>query len=363
MSTVSFYRKPLPSPPATAFNSPDGRRLLKEALLDGCAECFFVLSPVFMTQQEPAFCGLASLAMCLNAMGVDPMRQYRGPWRWFEERHLDCCAPLERVERSGITLGQFRCLAACNGVDAEVVRGATLERFRADAEECAASSGGDLVMVLSYSRATFGQTGDGHFSPFGGLHRGEDRALILDVARFKLPPHWVPVELLHRAMQARDPATGRERGYVLLRRRRGAGAPAPAAHRPSLAVPWERMREATALALEAAERSDGGADAAVAVLDEAGLPRCLVERIPGAEEEAAAAEAGLEGTAALEWATRVAAATQDDPALLALTALAVLPPEVWGGGGAAALPEAVAGEVRGLAHQFVQIHGCRNECC
>ena len=37
-----------------------------------------------------------------------------------------------------------------------------------------------------------GQTGDGHFSPIGGYDAASDQVLLLDVARFKYPPHWVP---------------------------------------------------------------------------------------------------------------------------------------------------------------------------
>lgn len=35
-------------------------------------------------------------------------------------------------------------------------------------------------MIVNYSRRTFQQTGDGHFSPVGGYHEGRDLALILD---------------------------------------------------------------------------------------------------------------------------------------------------------------------------------------
>ena len=55
-------------------------------------------------------------------------------------------------------------------------------------------------MIVSYSRRTFLQTGDGHFSPIGGYHAGRDLVLILDVARFKYPPHWVPLSMLYEAM-------------------------------------------------------------------------------------------------------------------------------------------------------------------
>ena len=60
------------------------------------------------TQDEPAFCGLASLATVLNALAVDPRRAWKGAWRWFHEGLLDCCRPLEDVKRDGINLDQVR---------------------------------------------------------------------------------------------------------------------------------------------------------------------------------------------------------------------------------------------------------------
>ena len=53
---------------------------------------------------------------------------------------------------------------------------------------------------------------------------GELNSLILDVARFKYPPHWVSAERLWEAMSAVDPSTGKSRGWLTLRARsRGAG--------------------------------------------------------------------------------------------------------------------------------------------
>lgn len=59
------------------------------------------------------------------------------------------------------------------------------------------------------------QTGTGHFSPIAGYHTGQDMALILDVARFKYPPHWVPLPLLWEAMNTIDESTGLLRGSLL----------------------------------------------------------------------------------------------------------------------------------------------------
>jgi glutathione gamma-glutamylcysteinyltransferase len=75
------------------------------------------------------------------------------------------------------------------------------------------------VLVVSYDRKGLDQTGAGHFSPIGGYHVGRDLALVLDVARFKYPPHWVETERLFRAMQSVDSATGRARGWMVLRAR------------------------------------------------------------------------------------------------------------------------------------------------
>jgi glutathione gamma-glutamylcysteinyltransferase len=63
-----------------------------------------------------------------------------------------------------------------------------------------------------------GQTGGGHFSPIAGFHAATDQALVLDTARFKYPPHWLPIEVLFAAMQDEDNVTGRSRGWLLLER-------------------------------------------------------------------------------------------------------------------------------------------------
>ncbi|XP_059431960.1 long-chain-alcohol oxidase FAO2-like isoform X3 [Corylus avellana] len=63
-----------------------------------------------------------------------------------------------------------------------------------------------------------GKTGTGHFSPIGGYHAERDMVLILDVARFKYPPHWVPLTLLWEAMDTIDEATGHRRGYMIISR-------------------------------------------------------------------------------------------------------------------------------------------------
>lgn len=113
-------------------------------------------------------------------------------------------------------LQQAACLARCNGAMAELVRFDSLseEKFRATVQEICASD--QQHVIVSYSRKQFLQTGDGHFSPIGGFHEKKDMVLILDTARFKYPPHWVPLAELYQAMAAVDPATGMARGFIRL---------------------------------------------------------------------------------------------------------------------------------------------------
>ena len=78
-------------------------------------------------------------------------------------------------------------------------------------------AGEQVILIASYSRKALNQTGSGHFSPIGAYNREKDMVLILDTARFKLPPHWVPLERLYEAMLANDDATNKPRGFLSIR--------------------------------------------------------------------------------------------------------------------------------------------------
>ncbi|KAG6535931.1 glutathione gamma-glutamylcysteinyltransferase 1-like [Zingiber officinale] len=216
MAVAGLYRRILPSPPAIEFASSEGKRLFFEALQNGTMEGFFKLISHFQTQSEPAYCGLASLSMVLNALAIDPGRKWKGPWRWYDESMLDCCEPLEKVKAKGITFGKVACLAHCAGAKVEAFRTnqSNIGNFRNHVIKCASSE--DCHLIASYHRKHFKQTGAGHFSPIGGYHAESDMALILDVARFKYPPHWVPLSLLWEAMETVDESIGHPRGFMLI---------------------------------------------------------------------------------------------------------------------------------------------------
>ena len=72
------------------------------------------------------------------------------------------------------------------------------------------------VIICSYHRGTLNQTGTGHFSPIGGYNAESDLVLIMDVARFKYTPHWVPLAELYKAMCVTDPSSNKSRGYMCI---------------------------------------------------------------------------------------------------------------------------------------------------
>ncbi|TPX51971.1 hypothetical protein SeMB42_g01740 [Synchytrium endobioticum] len=217
LPTPSFYKRALP-PTCIAFNSPRGKHLFRRALDGGTLESYFPLSMHFQTQSEPAYCGLSSLCIVLNTLEIDPHRQWKGPWRYFDEATLACLRPLAQIAEHGITLSEFTCLAKCNGLSATTHRGDELTRAQfADtvARICARD---DAYMVVAYDRGSLGQSGCGHFSPVAGYDAREHMVLILDVARFKYPPYWVAIDALYDAMLPHDPATGKPRGFAILAR-------------------------------------------------------------------------------------------------------------------------------------------------
>ena len=211
----TFYRRELP-PQLHSFTSDIGKRLFKESLNKGTAEIYFSLSGNFTMQSEPAFCGLGSLVMVLNALSVDPGKRWKGVWRWYSDEMLDCTPPLEQVKHNGLTFHELVCLARCNGLSVVPKRAdkVSLNEFLSDVKRICQSQ--NEYLVVSFSRGALNQTGDGHFSPIGAFHEKENQILVMDTARFKYPSYFVDAVQLYQAMLPLDSQTKLPRGYLLL---------------------------------------------------------------------------------------------------------------------------------------------------
>lgn len=224
----SFHKRVLPNS-LIGLSSPRGKGLFKEALSNGGMESFFPLSEQFITQSEPSFCALTSLAMVLNALNHDPKKTWKGVWRWITEETLQCEFPdscghsLDKVRNGGMSFKEFKSLGHCHNVsiksygireDSDEVT--TIDDFRRQILNISESSQAQSFIICNFSRKYLDQTGDGHFSPIGGYHKDLDLVLVMDTARFKYPPFWVGLERLWESMKLIDEASGEPRGYFVV---------------------------------------------------------------------------------------------------------------------------------------------------
>ena len=194
-----------------SLDSDLGQRLLFESHTQ---QNYVMLSQQFQTQKLPAYCGVASGAIVLNAL--DPSAR---PWNqdtFFTPAAQKIRSPY-LVALLGMSLAQLAALLKSHQVQVETHYAAetTLEQFRTHIKENLARDR-DFVIV-NYERAGIGQVNGGHISPIAAYHEASDRFLIEDVSSYKYPPVWVSATDLWRATNTIDITSLRTRGYLLVR--------------------------------------------------------------------------------------------------------------------------------------------------
>jgi len=202
------------------LREPAGQELLFHS--DARADYGF-LSQDFETQANLSYCGVATLVMVLNSLGVPapPMPNHPGYRFWTQdnlfggpggERFLRA----EQVRREGMTLAQLHGWSSDHGLVVRRFQGnrLSLEQFRQLLREGLRDRGDRLI--VNYLRSAVDQQGSGHISPIAAYDSRSDRVLILDVARYRYPAVWVKSEALWRAMGEVDKASGQGRGLLIL---------------------------------------------------------------------------------------------------------------------------------------------------
>ena len=204
----------------TGFSTRDGEVYFVES---DARAAYFPLADNFLTQKTQAYCGVASIVMVLNALGLPApdVPEYK-PYRTFTQDNVldeqtDKVLPRETLAHQGMTLDQIGGILATQPVHAEVrhASDSSVDVFRKLASAYL-GEGGHFVIV-NYLRKALGEEIGGHISPLAAYDAKADRFLILDVARYKYPPVWVKTADLFAAMNTPDAANGgRSRGFVLV---------------------------------------------------------------------------------------------------------------------------------------------------
>ena len=186
-------------------------------------EAYFPLASNFLTQKTQAYCGIASIVMVLNALGVPaPTTPEYEPYHTFTQDNVltaatEAVLPAEILARKGMTLDQIGGILTTLPVKADVRHAAdsSVDEFRKLASAALGQSG--HFVVINYLRKAIGQERGGHISPLAAYDSRADRFLILDVARYKYPPVWVKTAELFDAMNTQDSDNdNKTRGFVLV---------------------------------------------------------------------------------------------------------------------------------------------------
>jgi len=182
------------------------------------------LSQDFETQANLAYCGVATLVVVLNSLGVPApaVPGYTGYRFWTQANVFggpggDRFVRAERVRREGMTLAQLHGWSSDHGLVVRRFQGdqLSLEQFRRLLREGLKDPRDRLV--VNYQRTGIGQKGGGHISPIAAYDSRSDSVLILDVARYRYPAVWVKTEALWRSMGEIDRDSGQSRGLLSLR--------------------------------------------------------------------------------------------------------------------------------------------------
>jgi glutathione-S-conjugate glycine hydrolase len=207
------------------LRSHQGEDLLRES---DAYEAFVPLSVNFVTQENQAFCGVASIVMVLNAMQLPaPSVPAYDPYHTFTQDNFlnektEAILPREVLSNQGMTLDQLGALLATQPVKVEVHHAAdsSLDAFRKVARDSLGAEG--RFVIVNYLRKAIGQEKGGHISPLAAYDAETDRFLILDVSRYKYPPVWVMASQLFDAMNTTDSDNqNKTRGFVLVMKSSG----------------------------------------------------------------------------------------------------------------------------------------------
>jgi len=186
-------------------------------------EAYFPLASNFLTQKTQAYCGVASIVMVLNSLGVAaPTTPEYEPYHTFTQDNVlnaatEAVLPADVLAHKGMTLDQIGGILATQPVKAEVHHAAdsSADEFRKLASAALGQPG--HFVIVNYLRKAIGQERGGHISPLAAYDAKADRFLILDVARYKYPPVWVKTAEIFDAMNTTDSDNdNKTRGYVLV---------------------------------------------------------------------------------------------------------------------------------------------------
>jgi hypothetical protein len=185
---------------------------------------FWTICRYFVSEKFLTYCGIASSVTVLNSLGVEaPDEPQIYPYKMFTQDNiftdevLHHRRPLE-VEKGGNTLDQLASILRALRVRVDTCFASKLSLDDCREGLVTVLKSPDRRVIVDFDRKVLHQKGSGHFSPLAAYHEGEDRFLLMDVARYKSPPCWVKAAVLYEALCGTDPTSQKSRGFLVVYR-------------------------------------------------------------------------------------------------------------------------------------------------
>lgn len=202
-----------------ALSHPIGQQRL---LQSDYRQAYWPLATYFETQRNQAYCSVATSVITLNALGLPrPATALYPDFPFFTQQDFfngvdKRIADPEVVAREGMTMDQLSAVLAHYPVAVEKHFADTLDldSLRELLKKHLRES--DRFVLLNFNRRFTGEVGGGHWSPLAAYHEASDSVLLMDVARYKYPPVWVPLVRLLRGAQDPDSVSGKARGLLIV---------------------------------------------------------------------------------------------------------------------------------------------------
>lgn len=213
-------QKPLEIPSNLfALSHPIGQQRL---LQSDYRQPYWLLATYFETQRNQAYCSVASSVIVLNALGLPrPANALYPDFPFFTQQ--DFFTPADKriadpdvVAKEGMTMDQLSAMLGHYPVSQQKIFGDTLneQSFRELLKKNLRED--DRFVLLNFNRRMTGEIGGGHWSPLAAYHEPSDSVLLMDVARYKYPPVWVPLKDLLLGAQDPDSVSNKPRGVLII---------------------------------------------------------------------------------------------------------------------------------------------------
>lgn len=206
-----------------ALSHPIGQQRL---LQSDYRQAYWPLATYFETQRNQAYCSVATSVIALNALGLPrPATALYPDFPFFTQQDFFSgvdkrIADPEIVAREGMTLDQLSAVLTHYPVAVEKVSADALDAGQLRELLKKHLREPDRFVLFNFNRSFIGEIGSGHWSPLAAYHEASDTVLLMDVARYKYPPVWVPLADLLRGAQDHDSLSGKARGLLVISRNR-----------------------------------------------------------------------------------------------------------------------------------------------